>query len=316
VKIVFLEAMTLGKDMDLSPLKQFGDLVVYENNKPEQTIERIKDAQIIIVNKTPIGEKEMAAARNLKLICVAATGYNNIDIQASLRYNVVVTNVKGYSTESVAQHFFAYLLSVMNSIIPYQQDISHGKWQQSPIFTMLTHPVEELKGKTLGIIGYGSIGRRVAQIANCFGMNVLVAKRPGVNYQDNFRVSMEQLLKLSDVVTIHTPLTPDTKNLITSRELSLMKSSAILINTARGGIVNERDLYYALKEGKIGFAIVDVLEKEPPKDGHPFFELDNILLTPHIAWTSRQARESLLEGIVSNIQMFLDGKIEQIRLTK
>ena len=123
--------------MDLSPLKQFGDLVVYENNKPEQTIERIKDAQIIIVNKTPIGEKEMAAAQNLKLICVAATGYNNIDIQASLRYNVVVTNVKGYSTESVAQHFFAYLLSVMNSIIPYQQDISHGKWQQSPILLCL-----------------------------------------------------------------------------------------------------------------------------------------------------------------------------------
>ncbi len=315
MKIVFLEAMTLG-DVDLSPLKELGELTVYQTNTESQTIERIKDADVIIVNKTPIGKKELSAAPKLKLICVAATGYNNIDIPATFKHNVVATNVKGYSTESVAQHVFAHLLSVVNSVIPFQKDIRSGKWQQSPIFTMLTHPIEELNGKTLGIIGYGAIGRRVAELARVFGMKVLVAKRPGVEYNDDFRVSMETVITQSDVLTIHTPLTAETRDLITMRELKIMKPTAILINVARGGIVNEMDLYHALKQKIISFAIVDVLGKEPPRQGHPFFELDNILLTPHIAWTSRQAREKLLDGIVNNIRLFMEGRIDEIRLTK
>ncbi len=315
MKIVFLESMTLG-DVDFSPLRQFGDLEIYETNNPDQTLDRIQEADIVIVNKTPIGEREIASSPHLKLICVAATGYNNIDIPATLRHNVVATNVKGYSTESVAQHVFAHLLSVMNSIIPYQEDIAQGKWQQSPIFTLLTHPIEELKGKNLGIIGYGAIGRRVAEIAEVFGMNVLVAQRPGIEYNDDFRVPFETVLSQSDVLSIHTPLTKQTKDLITLRELKMMKPSAILINTARGGIVNENDLYHALKEHIISYAIVDVLENEPPREGHPFFDLDNILLTPHIAWTSRQAREKLLQGIVHNIKLYLQGRIDEIRLTK
>ncbi len=315
MKIVFLEAMTLG-DVDLSPLREFGDLVVYQTNTPDQTADRIQDADVVIVNKTPIGEKEIISAPNLKLICVAATGYNNIDIPATLRHNVVATNVRGYSTESVAQHVFAHLLAVMNSVLDFQQDIRQGLWQKSPIFTMLTHPIEELRGKAMGIIGYGAIGRRVADLARAFGMNVLVAKRPGVEYVDDFRVPLETVLQESDVVSIHTPLTPQTRNLITMQELKMMKPTAILINTARGGIVNEMDLYNALKDRVISFAIVDVLEKEPPSGGHPFFELDNIFLTPHIAWTSRQARQKLLEGIVQNIRLFLEGRIDEIRLTK
>ncbi len=316
MKIVFLERATLGDDIDLSPLEEEGQLVIYQTNTPEQTAQRIKDAEIIIVNKTPIGEKELQQAEKLKLICVAATGYNNIDIEATLKYDVVATNVKGYSTESVAQYVFAHLLTVVNSVIPYQEDMRRGLWQKSPIFTMLTHPVTELKGKTMGIIGYGAIGRRVAELARAFGMKVLVARRPGVEYDDDFRMDFETVLRESDVLSIHTPLTPQTKDLITMRELKMMKPTAILINAARGGIVNENDLYHALKQKIIRFAIVDVLEKEPPREGHKFFELDNIMLTPHIAWTSREARQTLLQGIVDNIRKFKQGKIDEIRLTK
>ncbi len=314
MKIVFLEADALGKDIDISPLKQFGELIVYPDYRPDKTLERIKDAEILIVNKTPIGEKELQAAKNLKLICVAATGYNNIDIAATLKYNVVATNVKGYSTESVAQHVFAHLLAVMNKVFEYQQEVKN--WPNSNTFTIITHTIEELRGKTMGIIGYGNIGKRVAQLAQAFKMRVLIAKRPGVKYNDNFRVDLETVLKHSDVLSIHTPLTEQTKNLITLRELKMMKPSAILINTARGGIVNEQDLYTALKQKIISFAIVDVLTQEPPPEDHIFYELDNILLTPHIAWTSRQARQTLLNGIIENIQKFLQGKIDEIRLTR
>ncbi len=313
MKIVFLESDALGNDIDLSPLRQFGELVVYPENTPDKTVERIKDADIVILNKTPIGERELQAAKNLKLICVSATGYNNIDIPATLKYNVVATNVKGYSTESVAQYVFAHLLAVYNKVIEYKKTVKN--WPKSHIFTMLDHTIFELQGKTMGIIGYGAIGRRVAQLAQAFKMRVLVAKRPGVQYQDNFRVDLETVLKQSDVLSIHTPLTDQTRNLITLRELKMMKPTAILINAARGGIVNEDDLYTALKQRIISFAIVDVLTEEPPRNGHKFFELDNIYLTPHIAWTSREARQKLFDGVLENIRKFLDGKIDEIRLT-
>ncbi len=315
MKIVVLDAMTLGEDIDLSPLYEQGDVVLFDYTEPDKTAERIKDADIVVTNKVVINREHMEKAGNLKLICVAATGYNNIDIPATLELGIVATNVKGYSTESVAQYVFANLLFVMNSIEGYRNDIAQGQWQKSPVFTLLTHPIYELKGKTLGIIGYGNIGRRVAQIANAFGMNVLVAKRPGVDYKDDFRVDLEYLLKQSDVVSIHTPLTEETKNLITLDRLKMMKQSAILINAARGGIVNEDDLYVALKNRIISYAIVDVLSQEPPSPGCKLFELDNIVITPHIAWTSKEARQKLLDGIVDNIIKFKLGKIKEIQLT-
>ena len=179
---------------------------------------------------------------------------------------------------------------------------------------MLTHPITELRGKVFGIIGYGNIGKRVAQLAQAFKMHVLIAKRPGVQYNDNFRVDLETVLKKSDVLSIHTPLTPQSKDLITLNELKLMKPSAILINAARGGVVNEQDLYTALKEKIISYAIVDVLSEEPPRKGHIFYKLDNILLTPHIAWTSKEARQALFDGIIDNIIKFLQGQIDEINI--
>ncbi len=312
MKIILLEADSIGKDIDFSPLNQFGFVTSYPTNSEHQTIERIKDADIVILNKTKISEKELEAAPNLKLICVSATGYDNIDIEACKRHNVVVANVKGYSTESVAQYVFAHLLAVYNKVIEYQNDVKH--WPKSPMFTMLTHPITELRGKVFGIIGYGNIGKRVAQLAQAFKMRVLIAKRPGVEYNDNFRVDLETVLKKSDVLSIHTPLTPQSRDLITLKELKLMKPTAILINAARGGVVNEQDLYTALKEKIISYAIVDVLSEEPPRKGHIFYKLDNILLTPHIAWTSKEARQTLFDGILDNIKKFLQGEADEINL--
>ena len=316
MNIVMLEKASLGNDLDYSALEKEGNVTFYDYYEPELIIEQLKNADIAIVNKAKITEQVLKQLPNLKLICVSATGYNNIDIPATLKYNVVATNVKNYSTESVAQYVFAHLLAYYNKVIDFQKDIKNGLWQKSKIFTLLTHPIEELAGKTMGIIGYGHIGRRVADLAKAFGMNVLIAKRPGVEYSDNFRTDFDQVLRQSDVLSIHTPLTPQSKNLIRLEHLKMMKPTAVLINAARGGVVNEQDLYFALKNKIIAFAIVDVLEQEPPKQQHPFMELDNILLTPHIAWTSKQARQRLLNGIIENIRKFKQGKINEIRLTK
>ncbi len=316
MKIVVLDKSTLGNDLDFSNLHNEGEVVFYDYTLPENTIERIANADIVVTNKVVIGEKELQANPNLKLICVAATGYNNIDTQAAKNYGVIVANVKNYSTESVAQHLFAYLLAVYNSVLQYNQAIKENLWQTSKIFTMLDYGIEELSGKTLGIVGYGAIGKRVAKIAETFGMNILIAKIPGRTYNDNIHKDFEFVLKNSDVFTIHTPLTELTKNLITLRELKMMKPSAVVINLARGGIINENDLFYALSNKIISFAIVDVLTKEPPTEGNILFNAPNILLTPHIAWTSKQARRKLLDGIVGNIKKFKNGQTDEICVYK
>ena len=316
MRIVVLDKATLGNDLDFSQLFDEGEVTFYDYTLPENTVERITDADVVVTNKVVIGETELQASPKLKLICVAATGYNNIDVQAAKNHGVIVANVKGYSTESVAQHLFAYLLTVYNSVLPYNQLIKQNLWQSSKIFTILDYGVEELSGKTFGIVGYGAIGKRVAKIAEAFGMNVLVAKVPGRNYHDNLHKDFKFLLKNSDVFTIHVPLNKLTENLVTLRELKLMKQSAVLINLARGGIVNENDLFYALSNKIISFAIVDVLTKEPPREGNILFNAPNILLTPHIAWTSKQARRKLLDGIVGNIRKFKNGQIDEICVYK
>ncbi len=316
MKIVLLDTFTIGTDVDLTSLEAQGELICYDTTEPEETIERIKDAEIVITNKVVIDKKEFDAAKNLKLICVAATGYNNINIKEVNKRNVVVTNVKGYSTNSVAQQVFAYILAFYNSTFEYQQEIKAHKWEQSRIFTILDHRINELSGKNLGIIGYGAIGKRVAEIAKVFGMNILLAKIPGKNYIDNEHKNLDFVLENSDIVTIHAPLNENTKNLISANELNLMKKSAILVNYARGGIVNEQDLCNALKNKQIRGAIVDVLTKEPPTDGNILFDAPNIFITPHIAWTSVEARQILLKGIVENIELFKKGEIEKIRIVK
>lgn len=315
MKIAVLDTSTIGSDIDLSALKNEGEVIFYEATTPDQTVKRVKNADIVVTNKVIIDKKEFDAAKNLKLICVAATGYNNINVKEANKRDVIVTNVKGYSTESVAQQVFAYLLAFYNSTFQYQNEIKNNKWQQSKVFTMLNHQIVELKGKTLGIIGYGTIGKRVGEIAKTFGMNLMPGKIPGREYKDNSEhYEFEQMLSKSDVISIHTPLTDITKNLIGGVEFSYMKKNTILINYARGGIVNEEDLYQALTFKQIKGAIVDVLTVEPPKKGNILFNAPNIFITPHIAWTSVEARKKLLAGIVKNIQKFKQKKYDEIKI--
>lgn len=316
MKAVILDKSTIGNDVSLKEIEKQCSVNSYETTNSEKTIERIKDAEIIITNKVVIGKKEMQAAKKLKLICVAATGYNNIDIEEAKKHNIIVTNVKGYSTESVAQTVFGYILSIMNSLIKVDEDIKKGMWQKNPVFTMLNHPFIELKGKNLGIIGYGTIGKRVAEIAKVFGMNILIAESIQNKTKSNNRIPIPEILQKADILTIHTPLTPQTKNLISENELKTMKKTAILINAARGGVVNEQALYEALTNKEISYAATDVLTQEPPKDNNILLQAPNIIITPHIAWTSYEARQKLVAGISKNIQLFLENKGETINLCK
>lgn len=223
MKAVLLDKSTVGNDISFEEVESLCELVMYDITDKSNVKERIKDAEIIISNKVIIGGEEMDAAKDLKLICVAATGYNNIDIDEARRRNIVVANVKGYSTESVAQSVFGYILTIMNSVLEYSADIENGKWQQSPVFTILDHPFIELKGKKIGIIGYGSIGKRVAEIAKVFGMKILISESLLQKKDSTPRISFADVLRESDIITVHTPLTEGTQNLITVNELKQMK---------------------------------------------------------------------------------------------
>ncbi|MCD4793120.1 MAG: D-2-hydroxyacid dehydrogenase [Bacteroidales bacterium] len=316
MKAVLLDKATIGNDVSLQEIENQCKLISYNTTDAKEVLQRISDADIIITNKVVIGKEEMDIAGNLKLICVAATGYNNIDIEEAKKRNIVVANVKGYSTESVAQTIFGFIFTIMNSIIAVSNDIKKGLWQQSPVFTMLNHPFIELKGKKLGIIGYGSIGKRVAEIGKVMGMDILISESLESQKKDPTRLSFNDLLQQSDIITIHTPLTDKTKDLITAKELKLMKNSAILINAARGGIINEQNLYEALVNKEIRYTATDVLTQEPPKDDNILFKAPNIMITPHIAWTSFEARQKLVEGISNNIKLFTAGKSNEINLCK
>jgi glycerate dehydrogenase len=309
MKITILDGATIGSDISLSELEKLGKIDFFETTTSQQTADRITNSEIIITNKVVIDEQEFEVAKNLKLICVAATGYNNINVEAAKKHNVIIANVKGYSTESVAQHVFAHILTFSNSLLDFQTQIKQNYWQQSLTFTSLSFPISELSGKSLGIIGYGTIGKRVAQIGKIFGMNVLISNRKTNSKQESKRTDFEDVLRKSDYISIHCPLNEDTRDLITTNEFAMMKPTAILINTARGGIVNEKDLFFALKNKNIRGAIVDVITKEPPDEGNILFNAPNILLTPHIAWTSIEARQRLVKGIVENIELFLARKI-------
>ena len=314
MKAVLLDKATIGNDISLQEIKNRCELICFDTTATNEISERIKNAEIIITNKVVIGKKEMQTTENLKLICVAATGYNNIDIEEAKKRQIIVANVKGYSTESVAQLVFGYILTIFNSVPDFSEDIKNGLWQKSPVFTMLNHPFSELKGKNLGIIGYGSIGKRVAEIGKTFGMNILISESLIHKNNSSARLPFDETLQQSDILTIHTPLTEQTKNLISEKELKVMKKTAVLINTARGGIVNEKYLYKALVNKDIAYAALDVLTEEPPKSGNILFDAPNCIITPHIAWTSYEARQKLVAGISENIKLFLAGKGKEIDL--
>ncbi len=307
MKIVILDALTLGEDVDLSAFYKLGNTEIFSTTNAEELPARIKNADVLVTNKVIIGKKEFDYAENLKLICIAATGYNNINVAEAKEKGITVANVRNYSTESVAQHTFSLILAIENSLLNYVHETRNGNWSKSPVFTMLNYPFYEISGKTIGIVGYGTIGKRVAEIAKAFGMQVLIGKRKNTDYQDIERVDLDILLKKSDIISIHTPLSDNTRNMFTLSELKKMKKTAILINAARGGIVNESDLYIALKEGFIRAAATDVTEQEPIESDNKLINLENMFITPHIAWASLESRQRLIDGIVQNIKDFIKG---------
>ncbi len=311
MKIVLLDAIPLG-DADLSIIGGQGELTVYDMTSPVEVCDRIRDAEIVVTNKIYLGKDEMGAAKNLKLIAVTATGYNNVDIKEANKRGIKVANVKGYSTESVAQYTIACVMSLMMNLNRYDKAVKAGEWESSNTFTLLKYPIVEMKGKKLGIVGYGDIGKRVGDMAEALGMEVIVAKRPGAHYDEPTRVDFQKVLQNVDVLCIHCPLSDETRNLISSKEIDMMKKGAFIVNPARGGIIDENALAEALSEGKLGGAALDVLEQEPPKGGSPLFALDNIIVTPHIAWTTFESRMRLLEGVKKNIEEFKAGTLKGI----
>jgi len=311
MKLVLLDAQTLGDDLDLSPLEQFGELITYPMTTAEQTAERIQDAQIIITNKVVIDRTHMEQSKRLKLICIAATGMNNIDLDAAKELGIAVKNVAGYSTKSVTQHTFATALYLIEKLDYYNQVVKSGAWSDQPLFTDVSRPYFEIAGKQWGIIGMGSIGREVAQIATAFGANISYHSTSGNNTDQPYtHKSLEALLRESDILSIHAPLNAQTQNLINQSNLPLLKEGAILLNMGRGGIINEIDLAKELDRRTL-YAGLDVSTKEPIEADHPLLHLqhpERLLLTPHIAWASIEARRKLLEGIVENIRAQVKSK--------
>ena len=311
IKAVILDADTVtGGDVSLEPITELCNTTVYGFSKPDEIAERIGDAEAVITNKCVISEDVMEKCPNLKFIGVFATGYNKIDIAAAKKRGICVCNVPGYSTNSVAQHTFALILHYYSSVSKYADTVANGDWCYSKLFTYFNIPFFELSGKTLGIIGYGAIGKAVTKIAKAFDMNVLVYTRTYPKHADGIEVvSLEDLLKRSDVVTLHCPLTEETKLLINERTISLMKPSAILINTSRGGVIDENALANALNEGRIAAAGLDVLTVEPMRLDCPLREVKNCYITPHIAWAPLETRVRLIELVKKNIEGYLDGNV-------
>lgn len=305
LKGVFLDASSLDiEDINFISLKNvLANWQFYDETLPFQVSERIVDADIIISNKVVLDENIISKASCLKLICVAATGVNNVDIAAAKKRNIAVCNVTAYAVSSVSQHVLLLILALFRRLNDYQNLIRLGAWQKSSQFCLLQYPIEDLTGKTIGIVGYGELGKAVANIAKAFGMKILIAARAGTVVKDGC-LPLHELLSKVDVLSLHCPLNEQTRGLIGEAELACMKSSAFLINTARGGIVDEQALVNALLQNDIAGAGVDVLIDEPPVAGNPLLDLDlpNLIISPHIAWGSRAARQRLVDEIAENIE--------------
>jgi glycerate dehydrogenase len=311
MKGVFLDLASVDNDdLNLEPLQAvLEEWALHPHTEAAEVTSRLRGAEVVVSNKVLLSRDILADADKLRLICVAATGTNNVDLDAARELGITVTNVRAYGTASVVQHVFALMLSLQRHIPAYQQAIQQGRWEQSKFFCLLDFPIEELGGKILGIVGYGELGQAVAKTAACFDMEVRVARR-GPDDTRPDRVPLEDLLAEADVLSLHCPLTEENLGLIGEAELRRMKSSAILINAARGGLVDEAALAMALRQGWIAGAGIDVLELEPPKGTSPLLsDLPNLILTPHIAWASRTARQRLLDQLVDIIRDYRQGSI-------
>jgi glycerate dehydrogenase len=313
-RVVFLDAATYG-DISLKRFTDAWDCTIHQVTSSAETIQKLAGHNVAVTNKVVFDRTVLNSpeARDLRLIAVAATGTDIIDRQEAATRGIKVCNVPGYATQSVAQFTMALMLELTSRAAKYGDAVKRGEWEKSPVFSLLTFSTIELRGKKLGIIGYGSIGKAVAQMATGFGIEILVAARPGATGAiPPGRIALEQLLREADIVSLHCPLTPETRNLINEQSLALMKPTAFLINTARGALVDEAALIEALRQKRIAAAALDVISKEPPPGDHPMIraakELDNLIVTPHTAWSTREARERLLHEVKENIAAFLENK--------
>ncbi len=308
MKIVLLDKLTLGNDISLEGFEQFGELVTYDITMPNETLQRVENADIVITNKVVLNQ-EILEKSNIKLICIAATGMNNIDLEYAKNKGIEVKNVAGYSTASVVQMTFALALHFVQKISHYDNYVKSKEWEKSPIFTNLDVPFYELENKTWGIIGMGTIGEKVALIASSFDCNVQYYSTSGTNHNTYYNaISLEELLSTSDIISLHCPLNDTTYNMINKTNLKLIKEGGILLNLGRGGIINEEDLAYELDK-RVLYAGLDVVSKEPIEKDNPLNFIsnkDSLVITPHIAWASIESRVRLVNGIINNIKEYVN----------
>jgi glycerate dehydrogenase len=305
-RVVFLDRATLAKEIELRQLGFPHELVLHEATAPVQVVERIADADIVITNKAPVRAAALARASRLRLIAVAATGTDVVDLEACKAKGIVVTNIRNYAINTVPEHTFALLLALRRSIVAYRQSVADGAWQRAGQFCYFDYPIRDLAGSTLGVIGDGVLGQAVADIGKAFGMKVLFSTYKGVSGMGPLYTAFEDVLRRSDVITLHAPLMPSTRNMIGAAEFALMERKPLLINTARGGLVDENALCKALETGQIAGAGFDVVTKEPPPQDHPFMRLlshPNFILTPHVAWASREAVQGLADQLIENVEL-------------
>jgi len=315
---LFLDKASLyPDDLDFSALDDVASWQWFDNANVSEIQHALEVAEIIVTNKVLLNRGIIESCKQLKLICVAATGVNNVDVAAANQQAIKVCNVRAYATASVTQHVFALLLSLNRKLPSYSESATNGDWSRSEFFCYFGEPFNDLEGKTLGIVGFGELGRSVAKVAECFGMKVSIAHSHNTGDKKDSRegrVDLTTLLSTSDVVSLHCPLTESNYHMIGESELSLMKPGAILINTARGGLVDEHALLNALKNKKIAAAALDVLDEEPPSVNHELlnYHVDNLIITPHVAWASRESRQRLVDEITENIRVFLQGRPRNI----
>lgn len=306
--VVFLDRQTLRADLRRPAFAH--RWVEYGQTGAGEVVGRLAEATVCITNKVPLGREALAQLPGLRMIAVAATGVDMVDLAAARERGVVVSNVRGYAVAAVPEHVFALLLALRRSLLAYRDDVRRGEWARSGIFCLLDHPIRDLRGSTLGLVGYGSIGRGVERLARAFGMEVMVAEHKGAARVREGRAGFEEVLRGSDVLSIHAPLKAETRHLIGAGELRLMKPGALLINCARGGVVDEAALAEALREGRIAGAGVDVLSREPPRDGNPLLadDIPNLIVTPHVAWASLEAMQALADQLIDNIEAWERGE--------
>lgn len=311
MKAVLLDWDTMGPDLDIGEMRTLlPALEVYGDTRPDQTIGRIGDAAIVLGNKVGLTARVFEACPSIRYVGLTATGTDNVDIAAARQHGIAVANIRAYCTQSVVEHVFGCLLDLTHSLGRYSRDVRRGAWSQAENFCLITHPIRELSSMTLGLVGYGELARGVERMARAFNMEVLIAARPGTDDVPPGRVALDELLARADVISLHCPLNDVTRGLFGAAQFAKMKNTALLINTARGGLVDSQALADALRNGDIAGAAIDVLPKEPPVDGDPLLDYqgDNLIVTPHIAWGTLQARQNAIDELTANVRAFLAGE--------